>query len=223
MSAVEDALLADVTVSVSGGSAAPEPEEGFLAAGELDTLDSLAGPTGDPALDIAADPPLDEMDRLEELPTGPVQLPSGMELEIVPMNLRETMKLLKIVTHGAGPILSQQFSSLDFDDPDDFAQALLGILIMSIGDAETELIEFLQSMCQPVGFDNIKDPKKRAEVARQMLVELYNPSTDITIAILGRIVSQEAENLRGLGKKIGALTRALRARSVARGKTRLTD
>ena len=90
-----------------------------------------------------------ELDRLDPQPVL-CKMSTGFELEIVRMRTRQFFRLLRVLTHGAGPALMQ--TGLDFKaDGAEFASKLLVLVVMSIPDAESEAIQFLTSMCRPAG------------------------------------------------------------------------
>jgi hypothetical protein len=150
---------------------------------------------------VQPDPPRDEAERLDPVPTGPLTLSSGTVVEIVPLKLRETMRLLKIVTRGGGGFLQTMAGGLDFEDGAAFGQTLGAMLVMSIPEAENEAVEFIQSMCLPVGFEQM-DPKLRVPAQQALFTELYNPELEDVISIIERVIARESEDIRGLGKRI---------------------
>ena len=150
---------------------------------------------------IEPDAPRDEVERVEPSATGPVTLSSGTQVEVVPLKLRETMKLLKIVTRGAGAVLEQLMGELDLNDPVAFAQTLGALVILSIPEAENEVIDFVRSMVIPVGFSDLS-AKERAESFRALAEELDNPELEDVISIVERVIRRESEDIRNLGKRI---------------------
>lgn len=150
---------------------------------------------------VVPDPPRDEVERIEPANTGPVTLSSGLEVEVVPLKLRETMKLLKIVTRGAGAVLEQLMGDLDLNDPVAFAQTLGALILLSIPEAENEVVDFVRSMVIPVGYKDM-DSKEKVEVYRSLLEELDNPELDDVISIVERVIRRESEDIRNLGKRI---------------------
>lgn len=151
---------------------------------------------------VVPDEPRDEVERIEPTPTGPVKLVSGKEVDIVPLKLRETMKLLKIVTRGAGGVLESTLGGLDLDDPTAFAQTFGALILFSIPEAENEAVEFIQSMCVPAGFESMTDRSQQIEALNSLAIELANPELDDVISIVERIVRRESEDIRNLGKRI---------------------
>lgn len=151
--------------------------------------------------EIVPDPPRDEVERIEPDVTGPVTLVNGLEVEIVPLKLRETMKLLKIVTRGAGGVLESLMGDLDMDDPIAFAQTFGALIVMSIPEAENEAVEFINAMVLPAGFDAMPQQEK-IDTLTALAEELVNPELDDVITIVERVVRRESEDIRNLGKRI---------------------
>ena len=149
-----------------------------------------------------------ELDRLDPEPVT-VKLESGFPVEVVRLKTRQMFRLLRILTRGAGPAIAQ----LDFSaEQEDFAQKMLGILIMAIPDAEQETVAFLQSMCKPAELVE----KKSAQLTKQenehnqelwdrFNAELFNPEIDDTLSLLEVIIANEAPELQSLGKRLKAL------------------
>lgn len=153
---------------------------------------------------VVPDPPRDEAERIEPDVTGPVVLLSGTQVEVVPLKLREMMKLLKIVTRGAGAVLEQLMGELDLNDPAAFAQTLGALVIMSIPESENEVVDFIQAIVRPAGFDQLTDQKERIAALQALSTELYNPEMEDVISIIERVIRRESEDIRNLGKRIGA-------------------
>lgn len=172
---------------------------------EVSSVSSISGPSS--AELAAAQTPVepdvarDEVERLEPEPTGPVILSSGLEVDVVPLKLRETMKLLKIVTRGAGSVLEQLMGELDINDPVAFAQTLGALILLSIPEAENEVVDFVRSMVIPVGYNDLSQQEK-IDTYRRLAEELDNPELDDVISIVERVIRRESEDIRNLGKRI---------------------
>lgn len=150
---------------------------------------------------VEPDPPRDEVERIEPDVTGPISLLNGMQVDVVPLKLRETMKLLRIVTRGAGSVLESFMGDLNLDDPLAFAQTFGALIIMSIPEAENEAVDFINSMVLPVGFSAMDQDQKIASL-QALAEELVNPELDDVISIVERVVRRESEDIRNLGKRI---------------------
>lgn len=193
MSAVENDVQG---ASVDGSAPVAQAAAGATSV-EAPTPVSLA----EAQTPVVPDEPRDEAENIDPVPTGPVTLISGRQVEIVPLKLRETMKLLKIVTRGAGPILEQLMGELDLNDPAAFAQTLGALILMSIPEAENEVVDFIQNMARPVNFDKLAQ-KDKVEQLQGVLTELSNPELDDAVTIIERVVRRESEDIRNLGKRI---------------------
>lgn len=155
-------------------------------------------------------PDASELDRIDPQPVE-CKLSTGFAVEIVRMRTRQFFRLLRILTHGAGPALTQ--SQLSFEgDAAEFAAKLLTLVIMSIPDAEQETIQFLASMSRPRGITDKPDSRlsKQEKEANDALwaqfnEELHNPELDDTLSLIEVIVTQEAPELQALGKKLRAM------------------
>lgn len=151
-----------------------------------------------------------ELDRLDPEPVI-VKLTSGFGLEIVRLRTRQFFRLLRVLTHGAGPAMMR--AGLDFkDNPGEFASKLVVLVVMSIPDAESEAVAFLQSMCKPTGLTDKPESqltKQQAEnnkaLWEQFNTELFNPPLEDTIDLIEAIVRQEAPELQALGKRLESM------------------
>lgn len=163
--------------------------------------------------------PESELDRLDPQPSV-VKLQSGFELEIQRLKTRQMFRLLKVLTHGAGPLVQQQ---LDFGDTaEDFGRKLLALVIISVPDAENEFIDFLVSMTKPKGLIegkgrklNKQEQEDNATLWRRYEEELGNPDPMDLLDVVDVIITQEAPELQALGKRIAALTEAFRKSGAA--------
>lgn len=148
-----------------------------------------------------------ELDRIDPEPKI-VPLSTGYEVRLQRLRTRQFFRLLKVLTRGVGPAVVQ---SLDFkDDPDQFGSRLLAITFMAIPEAEQQFIEFLQSMCQPVGLHegpNL-DKQQRADnqaAILELVEELNNPELEDLLDLAEAIVKQEAKDIQSLGKRVARL------------------
>jgi len=148
-----------------------------------------------------------ELDRIDPQPVQ-VKLSTGYTVEMVRMRTRQFFRLLRVLTHGAGPALMQ--SGLNFGgDPGEFATKLLTLTIMSIPDAESEAILFLTSMGRPAGLSDKLDnqrSKQEKEADDELWDrhgrEMHNPELEDTLEMITVIIQQEAPELQALGKKL---------------------
>ena len=147
-------------------------------------------------------PPRDEAERLDPQPLL-MQLESGTKFDLEPLKLRQFLRLLRIVTRGAADVLDQ--TRLDFEDPQAFVQTFLGMVLFSIPEAEEETVDFIKSMVVPT--DLTGNPDKDLIKVQALSRELDNPALEDTITIVQFIIEREAEYLRALGKRLGAMLR----------------
>lgn len=145
-------------------------------------------------------PPRDEHERLDPEPL-PLRLVSGLEFDLEPLKLRQFLRLLRIVTRGAADVLDQ--SQLDFENPDQFVQTFLGMVLFSIPEAEEETVEFLKSMVRPKGLTG--NPDKDIILVRELSTALDNPDLEDTVTIVQSVIERESEDLRSLGKRLGSM------------------
>lgn len=140
-----------------------------------------------------------------------VTLESGNKLEIVPLKTRQFFKLLRIITRGAGDALTSL--RLNPEDSDmEFATKLIATFGFAIPEAEEEAIEFVQSMCKPIGLIerpasslNKQDRERNDNLWLQMVTELQNPELGDTFSIIEAVVTRETPNLKALGKRLSQM------------------
>lgn len=194
---VEDTLNDETTASEAvSDSSAPEqgqlqnvPEESAKPM-PLDESDSEA---------IEADPVKDEITALLETPNGPFELSSGTRVVVRQLKLREFLALLRVVTRGAAPAMGNL--SLDFDNPNQFVQSLLGIVLFAIPEATEETIEFVQTVVEPADLKGL-DAKSALAKREQLIDELFNPELEDLINIVAVVVASEGSDLQKLGKRM---------------------
>src|SRR6516164_2046821 len=138
-----------------------------------------------------------ELDRLDPEPVI-VKMSTGFAVEVVRLRTRQFFRLLRVLTNGAGPAMMQ--AGLNFrDNPDDFTQKFLMLVLMSIPDAEQQAIMFLQSMLKPAGLADKPD----SQLTKQQKED--NPELTDTIDLIEVMVRQEAPELQALGKRLQAM------------------
>lgn len=113
-------------------------------------------------------------------------LQNGLKVEVQRIQTRQLLRLLKIISNGAGPA----FSDLDLTNPDeDFASTLLVAIALALPNAEDETIEFLTSMVLPADFKKGRGLSKEEIEANQALLdqlndEFFNPDLDDLVSLL---------------------------------------
>lgn len=151
-----------------------------------------------------------DIDTLASEPTQ-LTLTSGIKIKVVRLKTRQLMKLLKILTSGAGSVLGSLKFSADMD-PKEFTGSLIGAVILSIPEAEDETIDFIQTMVESDGL--IVDPKSKPEkesnfeLEKALRIELDNPELEDLTIILEEIVRNEAPHILALGKRLGQMLSA---------------
>jgi len=151
---------------------------------------------------VVPDPPRDEQENLEPVPTGPIVLENGQEIVVVPLRLRESMNLLKIVTRGAGGMLGSMMDGLDLEDGAAFAQTPLALVFFAIPEAIDESVHFFRIMVEPANYEELS-AKERVEQTEQLNRYMDNPSLIDVFEVTERVIRRESEDLRNLGKRIG--------------------
>lgn len=149
----------------------------------------------------------DELDRLDPSTGDDLKLSDGTVVVVQRLRTRQFFKMLRIVTVGGGHILP----TLDLDpESEGFAETLVAALVFSIPEAEDQVIDFLRSMVA------LKDPAERegegrdresqAEADERVLgAVLENPDMDDTVSIIERVVQNEIEDIKALGKRLGGM------------------
>lgn len=152
-----------------------------------------------------------ELDALDGFPET-IKLSSGTFVEIQDLKSRQFFKFLRIVTHGALPLVSDM-SLFKFDadtDINEFGARLLSIMLLSIPDAEAETIEFLQTMVKPAGLIegrklNKQDTERNNALWEKLDAEMENPELEDLITLIEAIIKREAADMQALGKRLSAM------------------
>lgn len=149
-----------------------------------------------------------ELDALDPVPEQ-LKLSTGTIVEIEDLKTRQFFKLLRIVTHGALPLMGDlSLFKLDPDgDLGEFTGRLLAVLVMSIPDAVDETIDFVRVMVKPTGLIegrklNKADAERNEYLWAQVDNDLDNPELDDLISIVEAIVKREAADIQALGKRL---------------------
>lgn len=162
-------------------------------------LDAVKPTANDVPADVAALDPI----------SSEVTLSTGTVVTINDLKTRQFFRLMRIVTTGAGHMLSTY--RLDGDlSSDEFMGRLLALIVLSVPEAEDEAVEFLRGMCVPNGLRApypgqplSKDAKSYNDsLWAQLYAELENPELEDTIDIISVIVRREAGDIQSLGKKL---------------------
>ncbi len=140
-----------------------------------------------------------------------VKLIDGTVVTIEDLRLRQFFKMLRIITRGSMPLLSDpNFFKVDTGDEDAFAKKLLTILVLSMPDAEDETVKFVRSMVKPYGLIerpglNKSDRERNDELTARVDAALANPELEDTVSIMEKVVRREAKDMVALGKRLAAM------------------
>lgn len=153
----------------------------------------------------------DELAALDPIPET-VTLVSGTQVVLLDLRTKQFFKFLRIITHGALPIMRDPaMLRLDADtDPEAFTGRLLSLLMLAIPDADEEALDFVRSMCAPAGLIegrrlNKQDTERNTALWDQLDLELANPELDDLITIIEAIVRRESADIQALGKRLLAM------------------
>ncbi len=138
-------------------------------------------------------------------------LKGGMTVTLRPLMTRELFALLRVVTAGIGPQIAAQRLNPD-EDEDVFLAKFAGMVLMSLPNAEDEVMAFLRQVVTPTAVitDGRLDKAietRNARLVRDLDVLLYNPDPDDTITIIEQLAAAEAGNVRALGKRLAGIFR----------------
>lgn len=137
-----------------------------------------------------------------------LKLSTGTLINIRPLKTLELFKLLKIISaSGARAVL--QFRLDEASSVEDFMTRMLGLIMVSVPEAERETLDFLRCMVEPVGLikpeRNKQDQQKNQVLWNELTVALDNPEMEDTLSIIESIVQAEAGNIQSLGKRIARM------------------
>lgn len=174
-------------------------------------------------------PPVEsDIDIIDPQGLPVLTLTNGTRVTVQRIKMRQLMRFLRIITAGGISFPSQ-------DDPD-FAENLLGQLLVSLPEAENEAILFVASLVMPADYvEGRRVSKDQKEINQELLDDLddyfFNPDLDDVIAVLEVVVATEWPHLKSLGKRVQALLpqeqkaatkRAKSSSSTSRNSTRAT-
>lgn len=149
----------------------------------------------------------------------PLALESGLEITVERLRTRQLMALLKILTRGAGAILSEIRFSAD-TDAEEFTGQLLGAVILSIPEAEDETIEFLNKMVSPSGLREGRltaaDIEANDALITQLRKEMDNPELEDLVTVVEQIIRNEGPHILALGKRLAVLLKAQQTSTTAK-------
>lgn len=149
-----------------------------------------------------------DVDVIQPVPedSRQITLSSGTVLLLQDLKARQFFKLLRIITHGAAPILPSLKLSAD-TAVEEWSQQFLAVIMMAIPESEQETIEFIASMIKPAGLIEGRaltraDKERNDELWEAVERDLGNPELDDLVTIIEAIVKNEGEDLKALGKRL---------------------
>jgi hypothetical protein len=149
----------------------------------------------------------------------PLTLESGTEILVQRLKTRQLMRLLKIITRGAGDVLTELKFSSDMD-AEMFTGQLLGAVILSIPEAEDETIDFVKTMVLPATYiEAPRTPAEREANEVHLLAlsnELDNPELGDLVTIMEQIITNEAQHMLALGKRLALLLKVQQKSATAK-------
>lgn len=140
-----------------------------------------------------------------------ITLSNGVLVNVERLRTRQFLKLLKILTRGAGTMLMEY--RLDGDlTSEEFQGRLIALVGLSIPEAEEEAIDFLKAMTVPVGLKpgtdrQLSDFDKKANQGLWAGYEeaMVNPDLDDLINIIELVVRAESGDMQRIGKRLGKM------------------
>lgn len=150
---------------------------------------------------------------------APLVLSSGLTVLVERLKTRQMMRLMKILTRGAGSALSSLRIGEDADISE-FAGQMLATVVFSIPEAEDETIDFVRCMVVPADLNLTPRTKadREANEARLMALdaEFVNPEIEDLVSVLEQVITTEAPHLVALGKRLALLIKAQQKNQEAR-------
>lgn len=171
--------------------------------------------SGKSTLDVVPDVEQDDVEEVDAekgeverlIPeSGPVTLDNGLEVEVLPLKLRQFLKFLRIITVGAGA--SWNVVNLNMNDPESFSRDIMALALFAIPEAEEEVIEFLRSAVVPANLPGTKtkeDRERSEELIMDLQVELDNPEIEDVLVVLETLLAREAKDIVKLGKRLKSM------------------
>lgn len=154
----------------------------------------------------------------------PLVLSSGRQVWVERLKTRQLMRLMKILTRGAGAALGDLRVS-DTDTTADFVGQLVATILFAIPDAEDETVDFVRGMVTPVGLIQIQPgghalSKAEVEINQNLLVELdeefSNPELEDLVSVLEAVATVEAPHLVALGNRLAVLLKVQQSSRAAK-------
>lgn len=119
---------------------------------------------------------------------------NGIECRVKRLKTREFLALMRVLTAGLGPNISQV--DLDFTDGETVARDLSALMMLALPGATEEFALFLGNVVEPV------DSGKNVQVFQYLN---DNPDVDVLIDVFEAVATQERDDLAGLAGKAQAM------------------
>lgn len=157
-----------------------------------------------------------DIDTIDAEPTT-ISLESGFEVNIERIKTRQLLRLMRILTRGAGAALGQlQFGG----EQEDFVSSLLAAVVLAIPEAEDETIAFIRSMVTPA--ELVEKPRTKddhahnEELIQELDAEFFNPELEDIVAVLERVITLEAPHIMALGNRLAVLLKLQQTEATAK-------
>lgn len=195
------------------GEQPPEPKaESSVTPPEPKVEPQLPDPPAAPFVSKEPLPPAEgaeevtELDALLPEPSETFALANGAVVRLIPLKMRELLKLLRIITRGGTALLP----TLRFNNntPEQFAVQFVTVVAFAIPEAEDFAVDFVQSITRPADLQT-GDSDAVKKFNQQQLTELFiyldNPELEDLFQIIEQLVYREKVNLQSLGKRLQAM------------------
>lgn len=150
-----------------------------------------------------------EISRLDPAPVE-LKLSTGVVVSVQRLKTRQFFRLLRILTKGGAEIIQEGLGLTEGMSEEEMVGKLIGLLALSIPQAEIETIQFMQAMVEPHGLidgrklsDSAKD--HNAKVWDDFHRTLDNPELEDTLDLVEAIIRNEGADLQRLGKRLASM------------------
>lgn len=118
----------------------------------------------------------------------------GVECKVNRLKTKEFLALMRVLTAGLGPGLSQV--DLDFSDGETVARDMSALMMLAVPNATAEFAVFLASVVEPI------DGGQKGHVGKYLH---DNPDLDVMIDVFEAVAVQEKDDLAALAGKLQAV------------------
>lgn len=116
----------------------------------------------------------------------------GIPAKVKRLRSREFFALIKVLVRGIGPGISE--IKLDTENREQLEADMIALFTLALPNAIEEMSEFLFAVVEPVNAEDQGELNKR----------MVNPDPEVTMDILGLLVTQERDDLKRLWGKAQA-------------------